>query len=175
MFKKSLIILLLYIGIIILVIFTRLVEARIISFELTKEMEIISQYIEKSNFNLPQIIADKIAYEVVTQCNQNKEPVPLILAIIQTESNFNPLAVSQVKARGLMQILDEEYQGKKIDKAKLHDIEYNIKYGIKILKQKLSITKNLTKALYCYSGRSATYSGKVYENVANFLYYQSQQ
>ena len=163
------------ITIILSILFTRCAEAKTVNFELTKEMIVISKYIEECNFNLPKIIADKVAYETVIQCKKNNEPVPLILAIMQTESNFNPMSVSRLKARGLMQVLDKTHRGIEIKKDELHDIAYNIEYGIKIFKDKYRITKNLRKALYCYSGRSLDYTSKVYENIANFLYYRSKE
>ena len=146
-----------------------------ISFKLNQDMMIISNYIKKCNYNLARIITDKIAYEVVSQCKKEHISIEIILGIIQTESNFNPMAVSPKKARGLMQVLDKQYEGNNIDKAKLHDIAYNIEYGIKILKTKLKISKgNMSKALYYYVGRDKTYSGKVYKNISNFFNYKCQ-
>lgn len=61
----------------------------------------------------------------------------LIYAIIKTESNFNPDAVSNVGARGLMQIMDETFQwirfrlgdDENTEYAIMFDPEQNIRYG----------------------------------------------
>lgn len=61
----------------------------------------------------------------------------LIYAIIKTESNFNPEAVSNVGARGLMQIMDETFQwihfrlgdDEEVKYDDMFDPEQNIRYG----------------------------------------------
>lgn len=61
----------------------------------------------------------------------------LIYAIIKTESNFNPDAVSNMGARGLMQIMDETFQWVRFrlgdDESLGYDVmfdpEQNIRYG----------------------------------------------
>lgn len=149
-------------------------HVREIRFELTKEMDIISEYIEGCNYNLSKIVADKIAYEVVCQCKKEKLPTPLILGIMQTESNFNPMALSKKKARGLMQVLDKACKGETIDKSRLHNIGYNIESGIKILKSKLDFSKgDLDRALFYYVGRDKKYSAKIYRNISDFMFFNS--
>lgn len=61
----------------------------------------------------------------------------LIYAIIKIESNFNPDAVSNVGARGLMQIMEETFQwihfrlsdDESIEYDEMFDPEQNIRYG----------------------------------------------
>ncbi|MCM1299540.1 MAG: lytic transglycosylase domain-containing protein, partial [[Eubacterium] siraeum] len=61
----------------------------------------------------------------------------LIYAIIKTESNFDPDAVSNVGARGLMQIMDETFQwirfrlgdDESVEYDEMFDPEQNIRYG----------------------------------------------
>ena len=55
--------------------------------------------------NLPQKQAEKYRTVVLRYAEQYKMSPSLVLAIIRTESNFNPYAVSSVPAYGLMQLV----------------------------------------------------------------------
>jgi len=57
----------------------------------------------------------------------------LILAVIKTESNFNPNACSYANCRGLMQISYAYAKSWKIDRSRLYEIEYNIYHGTRLL------------------------------------------
>lgn len=77
----------------------------------------------------------------------------LVLAVIDTESNFNRWAISSVGARGLMQIMP--FWLKEIGKANdnLFTIETNLRFGCTILRHYLDKEKgNLSKALARYNG-----------------------
>lgn len=66
----------------------------------------------------------------------------LVYAVIKTESNFDPLAESDVGARGLMQLMEDAYEwvGSRMDDKRdisyenMYDPEYNIQYGTYLLK-----------------------------------------
>jgi len=78
-----------------------------------------------------------------TYCRQYKEDLPLVMAVIQTESYFNPLAKSHIPAYGLMQIVPKyagrdanKYVFKKDEDPKpryLYDPENNLLLGIAYL------------------------------------------
>ncbi len=65
----------------------------------------------------------------------------LIYAIIHTESDFNPDALSSADAKGLMQLTDDTYQwavqrenaGEDADPQNLFDPAINIRYGVYVL------------------------------------------
>ena len=65
----------------------------------------------------------------------------LIFAIIHTESDFNPDALSSADAKGLMQLTDDTYQwaverentGAAADPQNLFDPAVNIRYGVYVL------------------------------------------
>lgn len=65
----------------------------------------------------------------------------LIFAVIKTESNFDPHAVSDVGARGLMQLMEEAYEwvgyrmedDRELGYDSMYVPEYNIEYGTYLL------------------------------------------
>ena len=77
----------------------------------------------------------------------------LILAIMQVESAFNPLAMSTAGACGLMQIHYAVWKNElKIDKNRLFDIAYNNELGLHILKQYYDLADgNMSRALFLYN------------------------
>lgn len=92
----------------------------------------------------------------------------LIMAVIAVESRYNPIAESEVGAKGLMQIIPK-YHGDKLaefggEKA-VFDPESNIRVGTRILKEYLGRTGNLGIALQMYAGALSddndTYTNKV--------------
>jgi membrane-bound lytic murein transglycosylase C len=58
-----------------------------------------------------KIRAQQYLSSVRRYCDQYREDVPLVMAVIQTESYFNPLAKSHIPAYGLMQIVPK-YAGR---------------------------------------------------------------
>ena len=97
----------------------------------------------------------------------------LVLALIQTESDFNRFAVSKVGARGLMQIMPFwiEEIGHKSDN--LFDIDTNLRYGCAILKIYLDReNKQVSKALARYYGaiNGMKYPNKVLKRLRNNWY-----
>ena len=140
-----------------------------------KEIEIISKYIKRCNNRIPKIVSDKIGFEIVSQSYKEKIPIELLIGIIQTESTFDPSAISSKMARGLMQVLDDTCKGEVIDKSRLHDIDYNIYCGIKIFKSKLDLSRgDFDKALFYYVGRDSKYSSRVYRNISSYIFFKSE-
>jgi soluble lytic murein transglycosylase-like protein len=88
----------------------------------------------------------------------------LILAVMQVESAFNPLAVSAAGAYGLMQIHYAVWKDElKIDKSRIFNIAYNIELGLKILKQYYDLSGgNIKRALFLYN------NGYKYNNTGYF-------
>ena len=102
-------------------------------------------------------------------------PVSLILAVIQTESSFNPMAQSPIPAFGLMQIVPQRagldvyyYLYKKhriLSPAYLYNAHNNIKLGtayLRLLDSKyLKNIRNPTSRLYCTIAAYNTGAGNV--------------
>ncbi len=77
----------------------------------------------------------------------------LVLAVIETESNFDSWALSVANARGLMQVMGFWKKEIGSEGDSLFDIETNIRYGTTILKHYLDREKgDLVRALARYNG-----------------------
>ena len=90
----------------------------------------------------------------------------LVLAVIETESNFDRFAISSAGARGLMQIMPFwlEQIGRPDDN--LFDIDTNLRYGCTILRYYLNEEKgDRRRALARYNGSPGRnhYPARVFE------------
>jgi len=77
------------------------------------------------------------------------DPV-LIRAVIQVESNFNPMCVSNKGARGLMQLMPETARRYRVKR--VHDPEDNIRGGVQYLSELLTMfSYDLPRTLAAYN------------------------
>lgn len=94
----------------------------------------------------------------------------LILGLISVESNFDHFAVSNVGARGLMQVMPfwKKELGSPDDN--LFEIETNIRYGCAILRHYIKRYKRIDRALAAYNGSlgRSKYPNKVFTQMRRF-------
>lgn len=132
-------------------------------------------YIDKKFQLIPRTVALDIAEQILTVSKEADVSPELIVGIIQVESSFNPMAISSKNARGLMQVMPEwakKFNLKKV--TDLHDIDTNIKSGVKVLKIHIKEGKgSISKGLYYYVGRSDSYAKKVYSAMGKFVAFRS--
>ena len=100
----------------------------------------------------------------------------LVLAVISVESRFNPIAESDMGAKGLMQIIPRYHPVKLAavgGEAALWDPEANIEVGARILQEYVYRTGTLEAGLQFYNGAlgdsSAQYAQKVLAERARLL------
>lgn len=128
----------------------------------------LHDYIKARRSNMPDKFAGIIAESIVSVSERENVPVSLIAGIIETESIWNPMAVSSAGAMGLMQILRGETV--EVDPDQAHNIEYNISTGVAILKGKVDLNDgNLLMALNNYSGNRNGYADDVMRNMGRYL------
>lgn len=98
----------------------------------------------------------------------------LILAVMQVESAFNPLALSTAGAYGLMQVRYEVWKDElKIDKSRIFDIAYNIDLGLRILKQYYDLSGgSISRALFLYNNGYKYQNTGYFAKVNNSIYNQ---
>jgi soluble lytic murein transglycosylase-like protein len=82
-------------------------------------------------------------------------PPELVLAVIDTESNFDRFAVSSAGARGLMQVMPFWLAELNMHDANLFDIQTNLRMGCTILRYYMDMENNQ------YSPALARYNGSV--------------
>jgi len=94
----------------------------------------------------------------------------LMLGLIAVESRFDHFAVSNVGARGLMQVMPFWKKELGSTKDNLFEIETNIRYGSAILRHYLDRYKTLNRALGAYNGSlgKAKYPNKVFAQMRKF-------
>ncbi len=98
----------------------------------------------------------------------------LILAVMQVESAFNPLALSAAGAYGLMQIHYAVWKNEfNIDKNRIFDIAYNIELGLRILKQYYDLSDgDIKRALFLYNNGYKYNNTGYIAKVSNSIYNQ---
>lgn len=139
-----------------------------------EEITILAKYIQTRNERIPSEIANIQARAIIEIAEQHDINHTIINGIIEEESTYNPKAVSKARAKGLMQVLRED--GIKIDKRRVHNIQYNIDTGTRILKSKLKKSKgNLRKGLQYYSGKKKGYSTQVLNNIDRYKKFRREE
>ncbi len=98
-------------------------------------------------------------------------PPELLLAVMETESSFNPAARSKYGARGLMQVVPRFHP--KVIKAvggvhRLDEPEANIEAGAAILAAYVEASGNLGSALVRYSGGARSYAKRIAQRQREF-------
>ena len=136
----------------------------------------IFMYIDRKFQLIPRTVSQEIANQILKVSKEESISPELIVGIIQVESAFNPMAISKKNARGLMQLMPEwakKFNLKRV--SDFHDIDTNIKYGVKVLKIHINDDGkgNISKGLYYYVGKSSTYASKVYESMGKFVAFRS--
>ena len=113
----------------------------------------------------------RIVNKAFEEAKKNKLSPYTVLSVIQVESNFDPAAKSSV-ANGLMQINLSAWKNYfNIDEKRIHDIDYNITLGCKILRHYLDETNgDLSRALYLYNNGYGFHNEKYVPKVKNNMF-----
>lgn len=139
----------------------------------------IELYITHNYNKISKIVAKTIAINVVKESNKQETSPELVMGIIQVESVFNPMQVGKKtkygRARGLMQVMPEWVKKFGIkSKHDLHDIDTNIKSGIRVFNIHLKEANgDISGGLYLYVNKDKAYVKKVYTAVGKFVSFRS--
>jgi len=106
-----------------------------------------------------------VADVLIDETKRKNVKAPLILAVIEQESEFKSIATSNKGARGVMQIMPETWKlygpqgefGKAANN--IYDPAQNMRVGISYLNDLLNEHKNLEKALSTYYSGQSNFEG----------------
>ena len=115
-------------------------------FSFSGENEMIT-YMKKNNSRLSEKEARDIYKNVVRYTTEYDFDPILVFSVMKTESNFRHSTVSSAGAKGLMQLMPENFEEFKVD----NTVRGNIKGGVKHLKRDYDNTQDITKTLVCYN------------------------
>lgn len=104
-------------------------------------------YIKTQNPKLSEKMIIHILENVFRYSKEYDVNPILVLAVMNTESNFNHSIISGAGAKGLMQLMPFNFKEFGVD----NSIEGNIRGGIMHLKRDYDKTKNVIKTLVCYN------------------------
>jgi soluble lytic murein transglycosylase-like protein len=145
-------------------------KERVAKYKLYKDQEeqrLALYRFKRSVFQLRYPEFTKIANIVFKKSKEYKFNPYLVMAIIQVESDFNPYAISNAGAYGLMQINYAVWKNElNINFNRIFDKEYNIDLGLKILKHYYDNARgNIFMALFRYNNgfkyNNTRYNGKI--------------
>jgi soluble lytic murein transglycosylase-like protein len=123
----------------------------------------------REQFRVARADSIKIAQAVLTEANHYAVSPVLLLAVMSVESSFDRHAVSDVGARGLMQILPAAHPHLTANVGDLSDPEINVRIGSAILRSYLDATGgDLDAALFRYSGGGRGYARRVALQMRSF-------
>jgi hypothetical protein len=129
--------------------------------ELSPEQSAIIGWIQAEQPKLTYSEAEHILRTVYHYAElRNIEPM-VILALIRLESRFNPKAVSNHGALGLMQVLARKHRDKLQGRSPFN-IEASVEVGTRILSDCIEKTGSLQGGLNCYSGGGGKAYNKFY-------------
>ena len=115
-------------------------------FSFSGENEMIT-YMKKNNSRLSEKEARDIYKNVVQFTTEYDFDPILVFSVMKTESNFRHSTVSTAGAKGLMQLMPENFDEFNVD----NTVKGNIKGGVKHLKRDYDNTQDITKTLVCYN------------------------
>ncbi len=156
----------------------KICQTNLVTFKNLDEKNIsdIETYILENYRRISPVIAKEVSVQTVALASEYGLAVPILVGMMEVESNFGPHALSKKHARGLMQVrwkvwgemLKDEFGY--IDYHELHQIKKGITAGIIVFKHYMRQNdNNISKALYAYVGKSNNYVTKVYSAMGKFV------
>jgi hypothetical protein len=103
----------------------------------------------------PPNVRRRLAQAIIAEAERARLDPLLVLALIHVESSFDPQAVSEAGARGLMQLLEptmrRELERSGLAAADPHDPVANVQAGVRYLKRLIDTFGNVDAALMAYN------------------------
>jgi len=118
------------------------------------ERAAVTQYIAKRYRVADEVVADFVDTAYQAGADHSLDPL-IVLAVMATESRYNPIAESVVGAKGLMQVIAKFHPEKLADhggEAALFEPAVNIRVGAQILREYHRRYGDMETALQMYAG-----------------------
>lgn len=155
----------------------RICKSNLVTFKNLDEKNIadIKSYILANYRRVPDIVAKEISVRTVELAAKHGLAVPILMGMMEVESDFGPHGVSKKQARGLMQVRwkvwgDTLKEQGFTDHHQLHQINAGIEAGIIVFKYYMKENdNNISKALYAYVGHDKAYVTDVYAAMGRFV------
>jgi soluble lytic murein transglycosylase-like protein len=137
-----------------------------------REQRLVTEFIAKRYRVSEAAVATYVAHAYQAGDQHSVDPL-LILAVMAVESRYNPVAESNMGAKGLMQVIPKWHLEKLMEHGGEHAVlepAVNIEVGARILREYYRRVGDLQSALQMYNGAfdspSAHYSQKVFAEKA---------
>jgi len=146
-----------------------------------ERIKTVESYIKNNTFNIQPKEIKLIAANIVKYSETNQLPIATTAALIETLSNFNPTLISKNGKRGLFQldIFTIADKDTKINyKRKLHEIEYNIKTGMSLLKKSIdNVDGDIPIGIINFTRAKVQDDAirQVFENTLNYITYTNKK
>src|SRR5688572_17650221 len=140
-----------------------------------REQRMVTEFIAKRYRVSEQAVASYVAHAYQAGSQHSVDPL-LILAVMAVESRYNPVAESNMGAKGPMQVIPKWHQEKLIDHGGEHAVlepAVNIEVGARILREYQRRVGDLERSLQMYNGAldhpHSQYASKVFAEKARLV------
>jgi soluble lytic murein transglycosylase-like protein len=137
-----------------------------------REQRLLTEYIAKRYRVSEQAVGSYVAHAYQAGAQHSVDPL-LILAVMAVESRYNPVAESNMGAKGLMQVIPKWHLEKLEDHGGEHAVlepAVNIEVGARILREYQRRVGDLERSLLMYNGAldhpHSQYAAKVFAEKA---------
>jgi hypothetical protein len=148
------------------------IQASVGETAMEREQRLVTEFIAKRYRVSDAAVAGFVSAAYRAGAQQSLDPL-LILAVMAVESRYNPVAESNMGAKGLMQVIPKFHQEKLMDhggEIALLEPDINITVGAQILREYLRRFGDTETALQMYAGAfdepNSQYANKVFAEKA---------
>jgi soluble lytic murein transglycosylase-like protein len=140
-----------------------------------RDQRLLTEFIAKRYRVSEQAVASYVSHAYQAGAQHSVDPL-LILAVMAVESRYNPVAESNMGAKGLMQVIPKWHPEKLLDHGGEHAVlepAVNIEVGARILREYQRRVGDLEAALLMYNGAldqpHSQYAAKVFAEKARLV------
>ena len=137
-------------------------SSSVLSYEDFIEKEQAAKAITRKYKRVDYETAMQVTSLVYHEARTHKLDPKLVLALVATESSFNPNSLSNKGAKGYTQVIPKWHRDKILNRD-IWDVRVNIEVGVKVLKECFHRNKTEYSALACYNGATTPDKAMAYK------------